>query len=203
MGTKNTSENIIIKKLDQNFVSQSVNLLFNAFPLHYNTLFGKKISTAKKALTEKYLNYPDGVFIAINYTTNEIAGIVDTVTKSRHSRNLAILDILRNFGFYGFKKILPNLLEKYASSKSELHIHKLAVKKTSRGRGTGLLLLHSAQNYAICKNKKYLSLWVAKENHSAVHLYKKFGFIKLKEIKLKILKRFYGYDHFYFMTKNI
>jgi len=203
MSNKNTSENIIIKKLDQNFASQSVNLLFNAFPLHYNTLFGKKIGTAKKALIEKYSSYPDGVFIATNHATNEIAGIVDTVVKSRHSRYLAILDILRNFGFYGFKKILPNLLEKYTSSKSELHIYKLAVKKTSQSRGTGLLLLHSAQNYAICKDKKYLSLWVAKENYPAVRLYKKFGFIKLKEIKLKILKRFYGYDHFYFMTKNI
>jgi [ribosomal protein S18]-alanine N-acetyltransferase len=79
----------------------------------------------------------------------------------------------------------------------------LAVKKEYRNKGIGIILLNEALAFSKKKNKKYLSLWVAKENSPALHLYDKFGFKKTRKMRAGFFERHYGYTYFYFLKKDV
>lgn len=71
-------------------------------------------------------------------------------------------------GFAGLKIVLD-----------EADIMNIVVKKDSRNKGIGSLLLEHLISFAKSKNIKTITLEVNEKNTSAIALYKKFGFEKI------------------------
>lgn len=91
-------------------------------------------------------------------------------------------------GFAGIKTVLD-----------EADIMNIVTKKDSRNSGIGSVLFSSIISYAKSNNIKKLTLEVNENNHSAIHLYEKFGFIKIAERK----KYYNGIDTAIIMQLNL
>ncbi len=169
----------------------------------YKILFDKRRSQGKKLLIDKYRQNPEGLIIVKDIHNNVTAAAADLVFKGSEARYFSIWEIFKTFKYYGFRIMIPNMIENYKVKENESYIDKLAVKKEYRNKGIGLILLKELLIFSKKKNKKYLSFWVAKENSLVLHLYCKFGFKKIREIRAGFFERFHGYTYFYFLKKEI
>ncbi|WP_006915239.1 GNAT family N-acetyltransferase [Salinisphaera shabanensis] len=70
----------------------------------------------------------------------------------------------------GFGQVVPK-------AEARLHLARLIVKPSFRGKGYGVELANSILSYALDQNPKTISLNVFRENKPAIELYKRLGFI--------------------------
>ena len=91
-------------------------------------------------------------------------------------------------GFAGIKIILD-----------EADIMNIVTKKDSRNSGIGSTLFSSVIDFAKSKNVKKITLEVNENNLSAIHLYEKFGFVRIAERK----KYYNGTDTAIIMQLNL
>lgn len=87
----------------------------------------------------------------------------------------------------GYLVLHPSLREELTGVEQGW-IMDLAVVPEWRGKGAGLKLIQSAEEYCLEQQIPYLGLAVSSHNFRALHLYEKFGFAEERKLMVKPLE---------------
>lgn len=68
-----------------------------------------------------------------------------------------------------------------ANGEDMAHVHALQIKKSFQRKGLATMMMKSLESYALDNGIRTLSLGVDGDNHPALQLYEKLGYILLKE----------------------
>lgn len=84
-----------------------------------------------------------------------------------------------------------------------LYIDTVAVDERFRRKGIAKKMLELTNNIGKRMNKEFLTLWVAKENLPAFHLYKTMGYKEIKGKSSKILEKRFLHKEWVYLKKEI
>ena len=176
---KNPSfDNIFIRNLKVEEIDDFISIEFNAFHEIVLSVYSNDERAAfhlrKSEIKSNLCN--SSYFIAEN--EGVIVGTIEIFTDE------ALKNFKRNFRIYreklGYLKALKayffSSIPPYKTGNDTVYLDTVAVHYLFRRKGIARRLVQFAEDYARKYNKKYLSLWVARDNMPAMKLYKDLGF---------------------------
>lgn len=135
--------------------------------------------------------YKEGYFIAeIDDETLGLMLVRWIGQKMEGNKNLGFIQLAKKYGLVSTIKVLFKInLVNNNPKKGELYIEHIAVSEKARGLGIGSILLEKAFNTAeSMQDIDKVSLAVIDENHRAHKLYKRLGFVDVKNITTRLGK---------------
>ena len=198
------SEEIVLKNLKKEEITEFLRIEFDSFREIMLLIFGGDINGGFKIMkSEIEANlHTSQYFVAKK--GEEIVGTIEIISED------AIRKYKKNFKIYfeniGLKKSLKAYYFKispYRMDDKILYIDTVAVDEKFRRKGIAKKILELTNNIGKRMNKEFLTLWVAKENLPAFHLYKTMGYKEIKEKSSKILEKRFLNKEWLYLKKEI
>jgi len=169
------------------------------------SIFGKYTKVVLKFLYREKNNQFSHEYVNFALYNNKICGMVLSYSFDEKKKiELITGNLLYQKLKFSFFKILPNLIRSYfvidKIYKGDYYISNIAVYEEYRKLGIGKLLLNFCEENAKRKYLNKIVLEVEKGNANAIRVYEKFGFIRQKELTLKIKDKKFS---FYKMVKRL
>lgn len=197
-----------IRRAEPHDAGAVVELGTEAFSDEFRRIFGKRMAQGRKALTEMFILHRgvgfDGTYVA--EAGGEVVGFITLLTKESPSRPIwpVLQAFLRHLGFFGVCRGLiglPLLMKRIG--RDDCYIESIGVSEGWRGQGVGTALLKQAEEYANQRDKPYLTLEADRINETAIRLYRRLGFVIVRQLPSPLLGRLFGASDSVFMRKNL
>ena len=196
---------IIIRSLKAEEIDDFIAIEFSAFHEIVLSIYSNDEESAVYIRkSEIKLNLSNSTyFVAEN--EGKIIGTIEIFTKEalkNFKRNFSIynekLGYLKSIKAYFFSSISP-----YKMGDDTLYLDTVAVRSSFRRKGIARRLIQFAEDCARRYNKKYLSLWVAKDNKPAVGLYRNLGFDTIIKKFFILGNMMFKHSRWIYMKKEI
>ena len=198
---------VTIRRAEAHDGAAVAELLTEAFLDKFRRIFGKRIAQGRKALTEMFILHWDvfnGTYVA--EADGEVVGFITLLIKESPSMPIwpVARAFLRHLGFLGVCRALiglPFLLKRIG--KEDCYIQAIGVDEEWRGQGIGTALLKRAEEYAKERGKPYLTLEASQTNGAAIRLYRRLGFVIVRQLPSPLIGQLFGTSGWVFMRKNL
>ncbi len=199
---------VTIRRAEAHDAAAVVELETEAFSDEFRRIFGKRMAQGRKALTEMFILHRDvgfdGTYVA--EAGGEVVGFITLLTKESPSTPIwpALRAFLRHLGFSGVCRALiglPLLMKRIG--RDDCYIESIGVSEGWRGQGVGTALLKQAEEYANQRDKPYLTLEADRTNEAAIRLYRRLGFVVVRQLPSPVIGRLFGTSGSMFMRKNL
>ena len=199
---------VTIRRAEAHDAAAVAELLTEAFLDEFGRIFGKRIAQGRKALAETFILHQDagfdGTYVA--EVDREVVGFITLLTKESPSMPIwpALRAFLRHLGFLGVCRALiglPLLIKNIG--REDCYIESIGVGEGWRGQGIGTALLKQAEEYANERGKPYLTLEASHTNGAAIRLYRRLGFVIVRQLPSPLIGRLFGTSGWVFMRKNL
>ena len=198
---------VTIRRAEAHDAAAVVELLTEAFLDKFRRIFGKRIAQGRKALTEAFILYWDvfnGAYVA--EVEGQVVGFITLLTKESPSTPIwpSLWAFLRHLGFLGVGRALiglPFLLKRIG--REDCYIEAIGVGERWQGQGVGTALLKQAEDHANERGKTYLALEASRTSRTAIRLYRRLGFVVVRQLPSPLIGRLFGTSGWLFMRKNL
>ncbi len=190
----------IVQKLPNNFRSQALELLYEAFQIKISALIKDKEKALR--IIPKAINYEAGFYAIYE---NKLVGMAGIQSKGNKYFKVKFSTLLKEFNFFSalWKHVRFKLESLSAIKEDELEIVALSVQNEMRGKKIGGRIIDEIIKYAKENGFKGLTLTVVDTNQGAKRLYERFGFAVTKIKRYGFLTRSAGFESVIHMYKNI
>jgi ribosomal protein S18 acetylase RimI-like enzyme len=83
------------------------------------------------------------------------------------------------------------------------YIEGIGVGEGWQGQGVGTALLKQAEDHANERGKTYLTLEASRTSRTAIRLYRRLGFVVVRQLPSPLIGRLFGTSGWLFMRKNL
>lgn len=199
---------VTIRRAEARDAAAVVELETEAFSDEFRRIFGNRIAQGRKALTEMFLLHQcvgfEGTYVA--EAGGEVVGFIRLLTKESPCMPIwpALRAFLRHLELLGVCRALvglPLLMKRIG--REDCYIVTIGVGEGWRGQGIGTALLKQAEEYANERGKPYLTLEADLINEAAIRLYRRLGFVTVRQLSSPIIDRLFGTSGSVLMRKNL
>ena len=198
---------VTMRRAEAHDAAAVAELLTEAFLDKFRRIFGKRIAQGRKALAEAFILHWDvfnGAYVA--EVEGEVVGFITLLTKESPSTPIwpTSQAFLRHLGFLGVGRALiglPFLMKRIG--REDCYIEAIGVGERWRGEGVGTALLKQAEDHANERGKTYLTLEASRTSRTAIRLYRRLGFVMVRQLPSPLIGRLFGTSGWLFMRKNL
>ena len=192
----------ITRNLNETQKDDILNIVYEAFEKKINLLeLAPKSKEQALRMMKNSVNFEYGFYAIENDKVVGGAGLqYDKHVFYRYSFKM----LLKEFGLFGaLTRFIFNSLSNKKIKPKEIYIKAVAVAPQHRGKKIGSLILNSVFDFAKQNGYEVLSLDVVNTNESAHRLYKRLGFVDVKEHRYGFITCRAGFTGSCFMEKHI
>lgn len=199
---------VTIRRAEARDAAAVIELETEVFSDEFRRIFGKRMAQGRKALAEMFILHQgvgfDGTYVAD--VGGEPVGFIRLLTEESPPTPAwpSLRAFLRYLGFFGACRALvglPMFIKRIG--KEDCYIDAIGVGERRRGQGIGTSLLKQAEEYANERGKPYLTLEADRTNEAAIRLYRRDGFVVVRQLPSPLIGRTFGIFDSVFMCKNL
>jgi len=201
---KSFSREVVLKNLKREEITEFLRIEFDSFYEMMILIFGGNVNNGfkiRKSEIEANLHTSQYFVAKIG---EEIVGIIEIISQDamkKYKKNFKVY--FENIGLIKALQAYYFEISPYKMDDKTLYIDTVAVDKRFRKEGIAKKMLELANNIGERMNKEFLTLWVAKENLPAFHLYKTMGYKEIKRKSSKILEKRFLYREWVYLKREI
>ncbi len=197
---------VTMRRAEAHDAAAVAELLTEAFLDKFRRIFGKRIAQGRKALAEAFILHWDvfnGAYVA--EVEGEVVGFITLLTKESPSTPIwpSLWAFLRHLGFLGVGRALiglPFLMKRIG--REDCYTEAIGVGEGWQGQGVGTALLKQAEDHANERGKAYLTLEASRTSRAAIRLYRRLGFVVVRQLPSPLIGRLFGTSGWVLMRKN-
>jgi ribosomal protein S18 acetylase RimI-like enzyme len=185
-------------------VDRYVNVLMEAFPDKFLSIFGERKEAGGRALTGSFhpLEEHGGHFIA--EVDGQVAGVLHLAYRGNDGGHWRALPFLLHLGpIRALRALIAFSLIERRPDIGEAYIAHIAIRPGFQGRGLGKALMEAAETTSREQKLKKVGLHVACDNSVAKALYSRQGFQVVKVERSEMTRRLIGKQCWEFMVKDL
>ncbi len=198
------SREIVLKNLRKEEITEFLRIEFDSFREIMLLIFGGDINSGFKIMKSEIEANLHTAQYYVAKKREEIVGTIEIISEDairKYKKNFKIY--FENIGLTKALKAYYFEISPYKMNDKTLYIDTVAVDERFRRKGIAKKMLELTNNIGKRMNKEFLTLWVAKENLPAFHLYKTMGYKEIKGKSSKILEKRFLNKEWVYLKKEI
>ena len=198
------SGEIVLKNLKKEEISEFLRIEFDSFYKMMVLIFGGNINGGLKIRKREIEANLHTLQYFVAKVGEEIVGTIEIISQDaikKYKKNFK--EYFENIGLVKALKAYYFEISPYKMDDKTMYIDTVAVDKRFRRKGIAKKMLELTNDIGKRMNKEFLTLWVAKENLSALHLYKTMGYKEIKRKSSKMLEKRFLYREWVYLKKEI
>jgi ribosomal protein S18 acetylase RimI-like enzyme len=210
--TRSVNPSIIIRHPTLEEIEDIGDILFDAFKDKFSFIFRGDLAFGRYVFRKNFRDYAkpeDLLRMLVAVQDREILGAVDVYFKTSLGFRNGFLEIFvslwRRGGFIRALRQIIGLLNFRINpvDKMTAYISTVGIKSEYQNQKIGEKLMRAAEEMALQRGCRYLSLYVITRNKRAIHLYRKLGFETIYVMKSPLFLRLNGFYGTVYMKKEI
>ena len=198
------SGEIVLKNLKKEEISEFLRIEFDSFYKMMVLIFGGNINGGLKIRKREIEANLHTLQYFVAKVGEEIVGTIEIISQDaikKYKKNFK--EYFENIGLVKALKAYYFEISPYKMDDKTMYIDTVAVDKRFRRKGIAKKMLELTNDIGKRMNKEFLTLWVAKENLPALHLYKTMGYKEIKRKSSKMLEKRFLYREWVYLKMGI